>query len=505
MISENENIGLSPLTLEDVRTFFNSYIRPYAPYQEEKVYDTIMNNLLEYYYNQTYFNIPSELKQIYEDINFSKSSIYDQLLIAVGVPDEIIKKISFNDKVIFLKTLSDFERYKGTLSFFQKVGEAFSDRLSIYELYIDLEDSDWVFKPVNIYLHADMDLVTDSIPYSTIQDKVPSLLLSEEQLTALHDENKVILPLKSNMLLLDNDLMANMSILYDVIVAVFLHTYKENYIDIYFQDEAKAVQLKNVYYLWFYLLTEYFGIPWTPFASQTLLRFIYSDIGFPSFIGTTPTTIESLSQIVDRYTAIGIQSTAVRDFDNSRVLFNSLLFDISSAFYTYADSDETTSTDMYNQLAIANSSLITYISDRIANTSIGKKAEINLILSEIYSSLSLYASTYSGDIYFSQYSDYFLKYLPQVLVNPEDTTSYTILYNLKPYHVELYSTYNTGIRCQDKFNQIYIDDETDLKILVLLGLIEDDLIPTDEIITDISHNVVSNIAIRSSFIVTKVP
>ena len=44
-----------------------------------------------------------------------------------------------------------------------------------------------------------------------------------------------------------------------------------------------------------------------------------------------------------------------------------------------------------------------------------------------------------------------------------------------------------------------------MKILVLLGLIEDDLIPTDEIITDISHNVVSNIAIRSSFIVTKVP
>jgi hypothetical protein len=61
--------------------------------------------------------------------------------------------------------------------------------------------------------------------------------------------------------------------------------------------------------------------------------------------------------------------------------------------------------------------------------------------------------------------DYFLRYLPQVLINPENTTAYTILYNLKPYHVDLYSITNTGIRCQDKFNQVYIDDESGTSFL----------------------------------------
>ena len=118
--SENESVGLSPLTLEDIRSFFNTYIKPFAPYQEEKVYDTIINNLTEYYYGQTYLNVPSELKQFVEEANFESPEIYNQLLIAIGVPEVIINNISFANKLIFLKTLADFERYKGTVSFFQK-------------------------------------------------------------------------------------------------------------------------------------------------------------------------------------------------------------------------------------------------------------------------------------------------------------------------------------------------------------------------------------------------
>lgn len=463
--SENVYIGLSPLTLDDVRNFCNTYIKPFAPYQDEKVYDTLINNLTEYYYNQTYFNIPSELKQIYEEANIDSAAIYDQLLIAIGVPAEIINTLSLSNKLIFLKTLSDFERYKGTISFFQKVAEAFADRLSIYELFIDFDGTNWVFKPVKVYLHDDMELNIASIPYATVQTAIPSLLLSEEQLTTLRDEEKIILPIKSNLLMLDNDLMSDSSVLYDVIVAVFLHTYKENYIDIYFIDDAKAVQLKTVYFLWFYLLTEYYGIPWTAFASTVLLRFAYGDIGFPSFIGTTPTTIDNLATIIARYDNIKIINSAERDYDNSQSLRDSLYQDISTAFYTFGDSEATTATDMYNELLIMNASLINYIDDRITNTSIGEKAEINLILTEIYSSLVLYSSMYSADEYFGEYVDYFLRYLPQVLINPENTASYTILFNLKPYHVELFSIYNTGVRCQDKFNQVFIDDETGLKFL----------------------------------------
>jgi len=113
-------VGLSPLTLDDIRNFFDAYIKPYAPYREEKVYNTLMNTLSEYYYGQLYTVIPNELKQIYEDANFNTPAIYNQLLINIGVPQQIIDKISLSDKLIFLRTLADFERYKGTISFFKK-------------------------------------------------------------------------------------------------------------------------------------------------------------------------------------------------------------------------------------------------------------------------------------------------------------------------------------------------------------------------------------------------
>jgi len=149
-----------------------------------------MNTLSEYYYGQIYTVVPNDLKQIYENANFDTPSIYNQLLITIGVPQPIIDKLSLSDKLIFLRTLADFERYKGTISFFQKVAETFSDRISIYELFIDRNLSgNWVFKPVKVYVNDNMSLYVSDIPYSIIYNSVPSLLLSEEQLTTLYEMN----------------------------------------------------------------------------------------------------------------------------------------------------------------------------------------------------------------------------------------------------------------------------------------------------------------------------
>ena len=496
---DSEYVGLSPLSLDDIRNFFDSYIKPYAPYREEKVYNTLINTLSEYYYGQVYTVIPNELKQIYEDANFETPEIYNQLLIAIGVPQTIIDNISLADKLIFLRTLADFERYKGTISFFQKVAETFNDRVSIYELFIDRNsNSNWVFKPVKVYLNDDMSLNTDDISYSTLYNAVPSLLLSESQLTELYSNEQLILPIKSNLMLLDNDLMSDVSILYDVIVAIFLHEYKEDYIDIYFKDDAKIVQLKTLYYLWYYLLTRYYGLSWTAFAAKPMLRFIYSDVTFPTFVGSIPTTIDNLDKIIERYNNIEITSTVTRDYDNCLTLRDEFYKDIADSFYTFSGASAKTDTDMYNELLILNSALITYVDNRIAVTSIGKQAEISLILTEIYSSLLLYASTYSGDIYFSQYVDYFLRYLPQVLINPENTTTYTILYNLKPYHVDLYSIANTGVRCQDKFNQVYIDDESDTSFLYQI-MYASLLTFSDECLFNYIFNAESNVNLLNNF------
>ena len=62
-----ENVDIPHLTIDDIRNFFNSYIKPFAPYQNEKVYEVLINNLVEYYFNQTYLTTPIEITTL--DIN----------------------------------------------------------------------------------------------------------------------------------------------------------------------------------------------------------------------------------------------------------------------------------------------------------------------------------------------------------------------------------------------------------------------------------------------------
>jgi len=463
---DNKDIKPSPLSLVDIQNFFDTYIVPYTPYQGEKIYNVLMRNISKYYYDQLYNVIPNDLKQIYENTNIETPKIYNQLLINIGVPQSIINKISLSDKLIFLQTFADFMRYKGTVSFFEKITRTFNDRISIYELFIDKNiNNEWVFKPVKIFVNENMALNIDEIQYDLIYNSSPSLLMDKDQLNTLNDNEQLLLPIKSNFLLLENDSsITEISILYEVIIAIFLNEYKDVYIEIYFDNNSDTIQLKTFYYLWYYLLTSYYGTSWTEFSKKSILRFIYGEINFPKYIGNIPTTINNLHEIIEKYNKINIISTPQRDYDNCHLLMKELYNDINNAFYTDASGSEITENDMYNELLTMSPLIINYITNRINNSS-SKKQEVSLILNELYSSLLLFTSNHTLDNYFSMYIDYFLHYLPQIIINPENTTTYTILYNLKPYHVELYSTNNIGVKCYNKFNQVYIDDETDMNFL----------------------------------------
>ncbi|MDD4081989.1 MAG: hypothetical protein PHD05_01245 [Sphaerochaetaceae bacterium] len=454
-----ENVDIPHLTIDDIRNFFNSYIKPFAPYQNEKVYEVLINNLVEYYFNQTYLTTPIEMKQLFEQSDIESSQQYDKLLIAIGVPEQIIKNINLNEKLIFLKSLSDFGRYKGTISFFQKVCISYSEKLCIYELFIDRTQDNWVFKSVPIYIPDGIEQNLSDIPYSVIYDSVPSLLVSEEELTSLYNEGSLILPMKSNLLFFDNEIVTEVSLLYDIIVVIFLHTFKDNFIDIYFSsNQTFTCQLKTIYFIWFYLLTEYCDLTWHSISSTNLLKFIYNDIDFPEYIGTIPTTIENVYQIINEYNDIDITYTTNADIDNRRQLFANFYDKIEKAFFVENSSSNSYSAEeMYNTILIDNYSIVTYLKNRIDNSVYTKKKEVNNILTELYSSLLLYSSNVDNE-YFKEYSDYFLRYLPQIMVDPKSTTTYTILYNLKPFHVDIYSLCKVGIWINDKFNQIFIND-----------------------------------------------
>jgi hypothetical protein len=492
------------LTSENIKEFFDNFIKPFAPYQEEKVYNSLINNLEEYFYQHAYDVVPTELKQIFESTDFESETLYNKFLLAVGVSENIINNITFDNKIIFLRSLSDFMRYKGTVTFFQKVGEVFGDKVNIYELYIDKVGDNWVFKPVSVYIQENIDEYLDNIAYNVIFNAVPSLILSEDQLNELYSEEKLILPIKSNIVLLNNTTIQYSSLINNLIVTFFLYTYRNEYINIYFSnDVVKPIILKNIYFLWYYLTTRYYGIKWNAFNADTVIRLIYND-QFPSFIGDRLGQIENLQNIIDTYNNIDIEYTATRHYDNSRETQLNLYNDILTAFrYNNAEFDETTINDMYTELSILNSDTLTYINNRISDSSLTEREELNLILQELYLSLQLYTVEHYDDGYFFSYSSYFLNSLSQILIKPEDTVTYKILHDLKPYHVEFYNSALSILHVSDNFNKVCIDDETDLSFQ--LDISKASAVTVGETIQyDFEKSLVSDVICRDSYVINDV-
>ena len=458
------------MDLETINNFFENYLEGFAPYTGENVYKGILEHLKKYY-DELYNQQPEELKQLFEE-NTIPDSVYDNVLVAIGLQEYVIDRLSYSDKAIFLRFFSDFKRYQGTLSFVQAIATNYQDRMNIYELYADYEGGDWVLKPIPIFLHEDLVPLDETLDYLEIYNKVPTLLVSPERLTGMRDNEELVLPIKTNLLLLDYDLVREANLLYHLIVTTFLLTYKDTSIDIYFKDESFSLPLRVVYFMWYYLLTRHYDTTWGRIPLQYLLLFDYEDITLPFELTAAPSTdpgnpdgLYNMWTVLAAYDAVDTR----KSFDE----FYFTYFDTINFFGTfYQKSIIDNDTTMFNTIRSINQPLSDYLEERISGTTDSQR-EIQIILDEIYASLLLYTAQTTDQVW-RVWVEYFLRFLPQILIDPEDTTTYLLLYNLKPFHVELIAEAIQSILVKDKFNTVYIDayDYTFFFRLVLTSVLQ---------------------------------
>jgi hypothetical protein len=449
---------------EQIKEYFEKYIDTYPAYKRDKLFSGLMSYLVDYYYDDLYNKVPSELKMLYEDQEL-QSNVYDKFLIAIGVPKQVINKLNFNEKIIFLKSLSDFRRYKGTVDFVRKIGKSFDDTFNVYELYIDFDhvSSEWVFKPVIIYRDTDLKEVKEKIPYQEVYDSLPNFLIHQDQLENLRINNQVTLPIKSNILFLDEQIVTDISLMRNLIISTFIKDYKDNYVNIYFSDSQYSLTINTIYYAWYYLACRYYNTPWIKVPGSAYM------LQFDNF--RNPFTVYDLNDLLSEYEGLK---------DNQQIdLFYKNNFE---PFAQYIQSENITVEDMGGKLQNLNSTFSYYLEKRITD-SLDEQKEINMIINEIYNSLIYYRDTYSTGIGvsvndpFIEYFDYFLESLPQLTIDPKDTTSYILIYNFKPYHTELLSNVSNVLTYKDKFNSVILSDNKwfhfEMIKYELLGLIEE--------------------------------
>ena len=424
---------------EVLTEYFETYVANYPPYKDNEVYRILIRYLVDYYYDRVYNIEPKVFKDLFEKSTIPVE-IYDNILISVGFSKELLTKINFSSKIILLKTFTDFERYKSSLLFFQNIVKSFQDKLNIYELFIDYDNVDgWILRPKVVYENENVVPFTGFLQYDEVYTQIPTLLLTSEELTRSLDNEEICLPIKSNLLYLSYDLSTNVSLLSDLLATIFVKTYCETTVVLYFSDFNYSLSLSKIIFLWYYLLTKYFDTTWTAVPLNQLIVF-NSDM--------IPYTVTDIPNILQDYDDI-----------NSRKELNDFYLQYLNPLVTYnVNPNEYTHTDFFNILASSENLLMNYIDNRISSAQ-NQKMELISIMNEIYNSLLISIST-SPDIDFQTYSNYYLYLLTQLSVVPKDTDTYIILSELKPFHTELVTDSITSIFIQDKFNQVYIDVTT---------------------------------------------
>lgn len=296
----------------------------------------------------------------------------------------------------------------------------------------------WVFVPELIYSG---DKVKDKIlktflDYEKIYNNTKKYFISIEHLESKKEE--LLLPVKSNLILLDYKKFRDINLLNYLFSAIILKEYRKSRLVLYFKDGNYLTNLERIYKLWYYIIFRFYnkGITTNGMPNPGLIFSIDS----PYF----NLTVDDVSRIKEEYN--NLKTT------NEVSLFYNKYF--SSSFNPLTNYNLNMSIDQF-KLLIENeigTDLLTYIDKRILSVKgIDSELECSFILDEIYASVMTWAFT---DIKIKNVISYLLDSLSYISTSVEFSPSYNLILFLKPFHVELIKELDDVLEINSKFDMI---------------------------------------------------
>lgn len=480
------------MQLEDFQEYFNLFVTNYLPFKDKEIYQTISNYLLEYYFTHSYNDIPEAFKQAYEE-QIIPIEFYDYLLLSNGFPDYVVSKLSLNEKYILLQSFMDFNRYKGTLESIRKVSASFEDTFNVYELYLDYREIEtlvgtdivkeykWVFVPDLVYKNPEIeDSLTGTVfQYYQIADKAKYYLVSEENAEQLRLTENILLPIKTNLLMLDYKGVFKHNVLLTLYTTIILNYFKDFTIILYLKDGQYKTSFKNFYKAWYYIFFKVFNVTFSE-LDGSYVSYDFNNIIFPFDLSELPKIKKQYEQINSKRQLTEFQEKYI------------------DVFKTYVTVDGQNSESLIANYQIdLPSSLMDYINTRLTNISEGDN-----LLSELYNSLITWM--YSLQSIYDEYREFmniFAKQLPLLKISLEDTTSFLLINHFKPYHVEIIINEGSlSLYVKDKFDSVWMDHLYILYTLLSFKSLEH---ASHQIINNIQHinNNSVNIATMKTLIV----
>jgi hypothetical protein len=434
----------------DTNDFFDKFVVNHPLYNVDKSFMVLTDNFRNVFLNETYEILPKLFKDLYEKGEIP-SEVYDQVLIDCGVSYELLNEFTLSEKKIFLNTLTDFQKYKATVGLTESVIKAYGNNFEAYELYVDYNTSRcrWECKPYPIYKPIYNDGFTRTISYRTVYERIPNLLIHENQLDLMRQQNLAAFPLKTNIVFVASNYNQSVTnYIQNMIISVFYKTYYDTMIDINFQDATFNISLYTFLLIWLYLVFNK--------NPSTVIEISGNVINF----SITPDdhmeiSIDDLDDILEEYEQLGTntlskifsEDTIETDFDNFYYKYIHPLKSELSSGNDVLDKDQ-----LVVLIKAIDPILLDYLDEKIEGDII---STIALLMGDLVKSIEDYKST-TTDVNFVKYFKYFKTFLPTIDFLPEQNTVYKILYYVKPFHTEFLDLNDLSIiYSNDEFNNLY--------------------------------------------------
>ena len=503
------------MNITDLRNYFEKYVSAFQPYKNIPEYKILINTLLEYYVNDSYNNINSPFKSAFEKQELPVE-FYDNLLLSIGYPKELISKFSLSDKEVLLKSFMDYNKYKGTIEQVRLIGSEFKEPIGVYELFID-------FRKINInyyeyhlvngldrfvtYDHAAWDLIEeyDLFTVDGLEYVVTSKFYDIDNVEFYLNLDKVYNG--ETQIIQDFTIQRWVFIPNPIYIANDIEQKVEyfNYNEIYLKTNKFFISLDN-------LMNEYAHNNLLLPIKSNLLFLDYNKYREVSTIYNLFSTIflkDFYNERLVIYFKDGNYSTSLgklyrlwhyiimkhHNFDFNHVSNISVLFDPESSGFTYTIDDIPTIEQEYSEIETTNDyslfyynyissklepeifvdktytfnqyelilknnigvDLIDYIDDRINNiTTDSEGYEYNTILTEIYNSIITW-SVLTDNSQIKDNIHYFLNNLSTINFPIDLSPSYNLLLFYKPYHVELIAEMSESLRVTDTGDSAILD------------------------------------------------
>ena len=298
----------------------------------------------------------------------------------------------------------------------------------------------WILRPRPIYIHPKTKQLKEVFSYQAAYNKIPTLLVPESQLEELKQNDQIVLPTKSNIILMDYTQSIDASYFNTLIFTILMQEIGDQEFPVYLtgSDGTTTITYNTAIFLWYYLLAKYYNV-----TLEGVSLAVHIVMGTNK---VTDYTIESITEIQNAYDNIKTRKDLI-DFYNEY---------ITDRFTRIYEAEKPTVHGMSETLRKIDAEFWEYIEHRLADAE-NQEQDIRFLLDEIYASMVLSFDQYADRPIIHKYIPVLLQFITQVTTNIKVTDSYKIVYNLKPFHTELLDLAHNKIEINNKFNALLFD------------------------------------------------